>query len=89
MSKPTVSNKIYAVVKVGYEYELVMPYDDAMVLLSSLKFVEKYIDNYGDVTKIGPYSDFKVTVSNLSYEDYIRYKANNLLLEEAPNEESS
>jgi|LWDU01.1.fsa_nt_gi hypothetical protein len=87
MKKPPVSKAVYGVVKLGY-YELVMPYDDAIALITSLKTAEKYVDNYNEITKIGPCKDFKVTINILSYEEYIQYKANNLLLEDTSNEES-
>lgn len=75
----TKAKENFLIIKLGYDNTVVLPHKDGLVLMSSLSAAEQLNDEYNKKHSIGELDRSKITISQMSREEYERYKIATLL----------
>ncbi len=69
----------YLLIKMGYDNNLVLPHKDGIAFLHSISCAEQLYDPYNAKHRIAEVEKGKITVTQMSSEEYDRYKIAALL----------
>lgn len=66
-------------VTLGYDNKILLPHKDGIALLAALNSAEQFNDPYGKPHSITEMDRSKITIAQMSHEEYERYKIAALL----------
>jgi len=79
VSKPKNAKENFIVINLSYDFSLVLPHKDGLAFLAALANAEQMDDTYSSNKHILPLERSKLTITQMSYQNYERSKIAALL----------